>query len=137
MWEPPTTIACTNVSTLRPGRDPPTRPASRTALFTSRSRSSRTTSVDTRSSPALATRFGSSKVTSTRSIRCDTRFTGCASWVRDLGDVRHRHRPYSGGTVRGWAPASDHINRWIEVNTRVIHHPIDEGGDHGRETTKE
>ena len=37
MCEPPATIVCTSVSTLRPGSAPPTRPTRRTVEFTSRS----------------------------------------------------------------------------------------------------
>ena len=35
MWEPPARIVATNVSTLRPGRAPPTRPTSLTVALTS------------------------------------------------------------------------------------------------------
>ena len=115
MWLAPATMACTRVNTLRPGRAPPTRPGRRTVAFTSRSSSRRTTSVPTSSSPALATRFGSSKLTRTRSMACDTRLTESASRSGGLGDVRHRHRRCSGGTFRGWSAASGQVNRWIEA----------------------
>src|SRR5664280_2251886 len=68
-------MACTRVNTLRPGRAPPTRPDRSTMSLIRRSRCSRTTRVATSNSPALATRFGSSKVTSMRSIPRDTDVT--------------------------------------------------------------
>ena len=60
MWLAPATMACIRV-TLRPGPAPPTLPVSCTLAFTRRSSSRRTATVPTSSSPALATRFGSSK----------------------------------------------------------------------------
>ena len=92
-----------DVITLRPGRDPPTRPDRRTIEFTIASSPSRTASVPTSNSPALATRFGSSNVTSMRSMACDTRLTESASRVGDCCDFEHRNRRCSGGTFRGYA----------------------------------
>src|ERR1019366_7685979 len=68
-------------------------------------------------SPALATRVRSSKITSTRSTERDTRLTGNASQVGDEDDVEHRHRPSPGRLFRGTRPASTDINRWIEAKT--------------------
>ena len=103
MCDPPARIECTSVNTLRPGLAPPTRPSRRTVSSINDSSSSRPASVAGRISPALATRLSSSKMTSTRSNGCDTRVTESAS--RDCGtdDVRHRHRPSSGGLSRGYA----------------------------------
>ncbi len=77
---PPATMACTKVSTLRPGSAPPTRPERPTVALTRLSRSRRATSVATNNKPALATRLGSSKVTPIRSILRDTDLTESASW---------------------------------------------------------
>src|SRR5439155_19764172 len=99
--------------TLRPGRAPPIRPTRRTVPLISVSNPSRDASVATTNRPALATRFGSSKVTSTRSIACDTPLTGSASSTGDNDDVRHRHRPSSGGTFRGYAAP---FNRYSSVD---------------------
>src|SRR6478609_2953628 len=103
MCDPPARIECTNVNTLRPGRAPPTRPTKRTLSSINGSNSSRSASVAGKINPALATRLSSSKMTSIRSNGCDTRVTESAS--RDCGtdDVRHRHRPSSGGLSRGYA----------------------------------
>jgi len=68
-----------------------------------RSRPRRTARVDTSSNPALATRLGSSKVTSMRSIPRDTAFTESASWLADKWRLRHRYFPKQGGTFRGYA----------------------------------
>ena len=57
MWRTPATMACTKVSTLRPGRAPPTRPERWTVALIRRSSPSRDTNVATSSSPALATRL--------------------------------------------------------------------------------
>ena len=57
-------IAHTNVNTLRPGSEPPSRPSRRTRSLTNASKPSRLISVPTRISPALPTNFGSSKTAS-------------------------------------------------------------------------
>ena len=54
-------------------------------------------------SPALATRFGSSKVTATRSIPRDTGFTESASFVGENYGVSNRNSPSNGGIFRGCA----------------------------------
>src|SRR3954451_18168015 len=105
MCEPPAKIVATNVHTLRPGRAPPTRPTRRTDELTNVSNPSRNINVAGTISPALATNDGSSKVTATRSIRCDTWLTESASRGKGHGDVEHRHAPCSGGTFRGYAHA--------------------------------
>src|SRR5258708_5045178 len=53
MWVPPARIVATNEQTLRPGRDPPTRPVRRTLAFTSDSRPSRIMNVAGTNSPRL------------------------------------------------------------------------------------
>jgi len=78
---------CTRVKTLEPAFAPPTRPTSRTVSSTSRSNPNRTANVATVTKPALATTFGSSKTTSTRSMFCDTALTGNASCIR-VEDLR-------------------------------------------------
>jgi hypothetical protein len=83
--------------------------------FTSLSNPSLATSVPTSSSPALATRFGSSKVTTSRSNLRETRLTESASCAVDYDDLRDRHRPSSRGTFREWASPSDGVHRWIEA----------------------
>lgn len=115
IWEPPATIACTNVSTLRPGSAPPTRPASRTVALISASSSSRAANVATNTRPALATRFGSSKITSMRSLPRDTPLTGNASRLGDNGDFEHRHRPSPGRLFRGYADPQPLSHRWIQA----------------------
>src|SRR4051812_16324834 len=84
MCDPPAIIEWTNVRILRPGRAPPIRPTRRTVAFTRASNPSRWVSVATSNNPALATRFESSKVTSIRSIACDTRLTGSAPGCRTM-----------------------------------------------------
>src|SRR3954453_14027897 len=108
MCDPPAIIEWTNVRILRPGRAPPTRPTRRTVAFTRASNPSRWVSVATSNNPALATRFESSKVTSIRSIACDTRLTGSASWLPDNDGFRHPHRPSPGGLSRGYATRHTH-----------------------------
>src|SRR3954453_1698494 len=108
MCDPPAIIEWTNVRILRPGRAPPTRPTRRTVAFTRASNPSRWVSVATSNNPALATRFESSKVTSIRSIACDTRLTGSASWLPDNEGFRHPHRPSPGGLSRGYATRHTH-----------------------------
>src|SRR3990172_7191734 len=103
MCEPPAKIARTRVKIFRPGREPPTPPVRQTVRLINASNPSRTTSVATTTSPALATKFGSSTITSVRSIACDTPLTGSASSVGDHDDFEHRHRPSPGGTFRGYA----------------------------------
>src|SRR5919205_2067319 len=115
MWEPPTTMACTSVSTLRPGSAPPTRPPSRTVPFTKRSSPSLATRVPTSSSPALATSFGSSKLTASRSSVCETRLTESASCAVDNCDFEHRNRRCSGGLSCGWGAYVTLVDRWIEA----------------------
>ena len=90
MCEAPAIIACTNVNTLRPGRAPPTLPTNFTVASINVSNPSRCDNVATSNSPASATRFGSSKVTSMRSMLCDTRVTGSASCA---GQLRRRRTP--------------------------------------------
>lgn len=118
MWLAPATMACTRVNTLRPGRAPPTLPVSRTFAFTKRSSRRRTATVPTSSSPALATRFGSSKLTRMRSMACDTRLTEKCLLRWRPRRIKHRHRRCSGGTFRGYAAASAQVNRWIEAKRR-------------------
>src|SRR3954470_20290038 len=108
MCDPPAIIEWTNVRILRPGRAPPIRPTRRTVAFTRASNPSRWVSVATSNNPALATRFESSKVTSIRSIACDTRLTGSASWLPDNEGFRHPHRPSPGGLSRGYATRHTH-----------------------------
>ena len=87
IWDPPAAMACTRVSTLRPGRAPPTRPDRLTVALIRRSSPSRTVSVATRTSPALATRLGSSKVTSMRSIpRVILRSLKVPPWLGENSD---------------------------------------------------
>jgi hypothetical protein len=74
-------MAATRVSTLRPGRDPPTRPASRTVWLISASKPRRTIKVAGTMRPALATRLGSSKTASIRSMPRDTGLTENASSI--------------------------------------------------------
>src|SRR6266508_3043228 len=119
MWLPPARIVATNVSTLRPGRDPPARPTSRTDWLTSASRPTRCISVPVANKPALATRFGSSKVTSIRSIPRDTPLTESASPADDGHGFRHRHRPSPGRLFRGYAALSQLPHRWIEAQSIV------------------
>ena len=76
---------------------------------------SRLAKVATSTRPALATRFGSSKVTATRSIPRDTGFTESASFVGENYGVKYRNSPSNGGIFRGCA-VSDHVaTRWIEA----------------------
>src|SRR3989442_10506749 len=126
MCEPPAKIVATNDKTLRPGRDPPTRPESRTVTFTNASRPSRTINAAGMISPAFATSDSSSKVTSSRSIACDTPPTGSASSTGDNDDVRHRHRPSSGGTSRGYANL---ISRYPSVDRGLADDPFRESDD--------
>ena len=103
MWLAPATMAWTRVKILRPGRNPPTRPLSSIVVSQSFSSPSRLTKVATSTSPALATRFGSSKVTATRSIPRDTGFTESASFVGENYGVKYRNSPSNGGIFRGCA----------------------------------
>jgi hypothetical protein len=80
MWLAPATMACTKVKTLRPGRNPPARSVSRTVASTKASKPRRDTNVATNTSPASATKPGSSKTTFTLSIPRDTGLTESASW---------------------------------------------------------
>src|SRR5439155_5248675 len=132
MCEPPAKIVATNEQTLRPGRAPPTRPPSRTVAFTNDSTRSRTISVAGTIRPAFATSDSSSKVTSTRSIVRDTPPTGSASSTGDNDDVRHRHRPSSGGTFRGYASS---LSRYSSVDRGLVGDAdvVDEdaGGEYG------
>src|SRR5215213_2957334 len=116
MWLPPTRIAATNVSTLRPASAPPTRPTSRTVELISASRPRRVINVPTTISPASATNVSSSKVTSKWSIACDTPPTGSASPTGDNDDFEYRHRPSSGRLFRGWAarqPLTKSVDRGL------------------------
>ena len=79
IWEPPTSIDDTKVSTFLPGFAPPTRPPSRTVPSTKSSNPRRSTNVPATNNPASATKDSSSKTTSRRSILCDTPLTGSAS----------------------------------------------------------
>src|SRR5436190_1701131 len=118
MCDPPAIIEWTNVRILRPGRAPPIRPTRRTVAFTRASNPSRWVSVATSNNPALATRFESSKVTSIRSIACDTRLTGSASWLPDNEGFRHPHRPSPGGLSRGYATRHTHdrsVHRGLDL----------------------
>src|SRR5271165_2787246 len=108
-------MAVTSVSTLRPGRDPPTRPPRHTSWLTRLSSPRRTMSVAGTISPASATRFGSSKITSAPSIARDTELTESASWFGNNSDVEHRYFPKHGGTFRGCAGSVQLFNRWIEA----------------------
>src|SRR5690606_34114366 len=99
----PAMIACTSVNTLRPGRAPPTRPTRRTIESINASRPSRCGNVANANRPALATRVGSSKVASIRSMVCDTRVTGSVSWLVERSGVEDQHRPSSGDLPRGYA----------------------------------
>src|SRR5215213_2166223 len=99
----PAIIACVNVNTLRPGRAPPVRPPSLTVESINASKSRRSATVAVNNKPALATRFGSSKDTSTRSMACDTRVTESVSCGWDADDVRDLHRPSPGDLSRGYA----------------------------------
>ncbi len=67
-----------------------------------------------RDSPPLATRFGSSNFTTTRSNPCDTRLIESASCGGRRLMTRHRHRPCSGGLSRGYAAYLTPPDRWIE-----------------------
>src|SRR5579859_3551486 len=96
-------MACTSVNTFRPGSAPPTRPPIRTIELTNPSTPRRSTTVPTNNNPALATKFGSSKSTAIRSMACDTRLTESASLAGGEDDVKHRHRPSTGGLSRGYA----------------------------------
>ena len=104
MWLAPATIACTNVRTFRPGRDPPTRPAMRTVASTKQPIPSRAASVATTAdSPALATSPSSSKLTASRSGTCDTGLTKVPPWrERKIGLVTVI-LPCRRGTFRGWS----------------------------------
>ena len=84
----PATMAWTRVKILRPGWNPPLRAPRRMVVLHKSSRPSLRTKVATSNRPALATRFGSSKVTAIRSIPRDTGFTESAS----LGWVKRRRR---------------------------------------------
>ena len=103
MWLAPATMACTKVSTLRPGWKPPRLEGMRTRALTRASSPSLFTTVATSNSPALATRLSSSKVTAIRSIPRDTGFTGSASFVGENYGVRNRNSPSNGGIFRGYA----------------------------------
>ena len=72
MQSAPSSIACTNDSTLRPGREAPGRPPSRTAASTSASIPNLRPSVTASISPALTTTRSSSKTTADRSDRSCT-----------------------------------------------------------------
>ena len=108
MWVAPATMACTRVKIFLPGWNPPARPLSRIVALHRASRPSRRTKVATSNRPALATRFGSSKVTQTRSIPRDTGFTESASFVVENNGVSNRNSPSIGGIFRGCA-ASNHV----------------------------
>ena len=120
MCEPPATMACTNVSTLRPGIAPPTRPKRPTVALTRDSRSRRATSVATNNKPALATRLGSSKVTPIRSILRDTDPTESASWcwVNRVFEQRKfsqagRHFPRMRGLLRSYLIGGSRLSQWV------------------------
>jgi hypothetical protein len=65
---------------------------------------SRLISVPTRISPALPTKFGSSKTTSSRSIPREAVLTESAFRIWVFDDLENRHLPSPGGTFRGRAP---------------------------------
>ena len=108
MWLAPATMAWTSVKIFRPGRNPPTRPDSSIVVSQSLSSPSRFARVAMSTSPALATRFGSSKVTATRSIPRDTGFTESASFVGENYGVKYRNSPSIGGIFRGCAGVRSH-----------------------------
>ena len=121
MCEPPTTSACTNVKTLRPGCAPPIRPRRRTVWLIKHSSERRATSVATNKRPALATRLGSSNDTSIRLIPRDTGLTESASLMLGNCDVEHRNSSSAGGTFRGCAayvPLSSSVDRGLEGECR-------------------
>src|SRR5436190_23197388 len=97
MCDPPAKIAATNVRIFRPGREPPTRPASRTVWFTNASSPRRPINVAGTINPASATNVSSSKVTSMLSIARDTRLTGSASRAGDNDDFDTVIVPAQGG----------------------------------------
>ncbi len=135
----------TKVRTFAPGELPPTRPTRRTVALISASRSNRATRVATRISPALATRFGSSKTTSTRSRLRDVAGTptrprcspsspggGHASFLSGQGSERRldlavsslRLKQRAGATGGGHQPGGGRrISPQMEVQI---------GGQHGR-----
>ena len=120
MWLAPAKMAATKVSTLRPGREPPTRSPRRTIWFTNTSSPSRTINVAGTISPASATKDGSSKVTPIRSIPRDTGLTESASLVLENCDVEHRNSSSAGGTFHGsaaYAPLEfiGEVGRWLSV----------------------
>ena len=105
----PTSTPCVPAGHHRPGR------SSFTVASINVSNPSRSDNVATSSSPASATRFGSSKMTSIRSMLCDTRVTGSASCPGQQDDVEHRHCPSSGGLSGGYAGRLNPPHRWIEA----------------------
>jgi hypothetical protein len=83
-------------------RSEPADPAHETDVASiSASRSKPAAIVADKIRPALATSDSSSKSTTTRSKRRDTRLTESASPARHLDDFRHRHRGCSGRLSRG------------------------------------
>src|SRR3954463_5941789 len=127
MWDPPATIECTRVNTLRPGRNPPTRPARRTVESVTCSNPKRTTSVPTNSSPALATKFVSSKCTRMRSRPRDTRFTGSASRAWGRYGVSNRIVP----AQEALSADGPRISSSQPVDPGLVAVDVDEEGDEG------
>ena len=103
MWLAPATMAWTSVRIFLPGRNPPTRPDSSIVVSHSFSSPSRLAKVEMSTRPALATKFGSSKVTATRSIPRDTGLTESASFVGENYGVSNRNSSSNGGIFRGYA----------------------------------
>ena len=107
-------IAATNVSTLRPGRAPPTRSTNRTVWSINASKPRRTINVAGTINPASATNVSSSKVASKRSISCDLGLWEVPPWLaqqrRQIPSLSQLRRPF------WWMrQPPDAVNRWTEA----------------------
>jgi hypothetical protein len=89
---PPATIACSRVSTLRPGRWAPGRSPRSTSSSTTASTPSRSASVAVNARPALATAWSSSKATTRASRVWDD---GIEKVPSELGFVAGPQPPFS------------------------------------------
>ena len=115
IWEAPTSIAATNVHTLRPGCAPPTRPPNRTVRSTKPSKPKRSINVPAANNPASATSPSSSKTASYRSIFCNTPLTGSASRLRANHHVSYGYCPRSEALSASIHPQPQNIYRWIQA----------------------
>ena len=125
IWVAPATMACTRVKILRPGWKPPVRVPRRMVELHRASSPSLATTVAMSNRPALATRFGSSKVTAIRLIPRDTGFTESASFVVENYGVSNRNSPSIGGIFRGCAASDQMARRCFEAQ------PAPLGDSHG------